>query len=73
MSISFISGQLGLGGAERQLYLLSKGLAERGWLVSVINLNPSMNAWEGALTQAGIRVYSVPRNLKHILLSLIHI
>lgn len=55
--ILFITGQLGLGGAEKQLYLLSSGLLARGWSVSVISLNGGAgDYWEEPLRKCGVFV-----------------
>ena len=67
-SVCFITGQLGLGGAERQLYLLVKGLSNNGWRVSVISLNPDQNDfWENPLLKLGIRIYKIPRSSNPLL------
>jgi L-malate glycosyltransferase len=76
-SIIFITGQLGLGGAEKQLYLLVRGLVEAGWKVSVITLNPGKeDYWEMPLRELGIAFHgvapSIPRyrrllNIQNIL------
>jgi len=59
--IGFLTGQLGLGGAEKQLYLLAKGLIQEGWHVFVITLNPDReDYWEGPFHELGIRLYKVP-------------
>lgn len=61
-SITFITGQLGLGGAEKQLYLLVRGLTQSGWRVSVITLNPGVgDYWEKPIKELGIPLYEIPR------------
>lgn len=62
VSLAFIAGQLGLGGAEKQLYLLVRGLLQAGWRVSMMTLNPYENDyWENPLRELGVSVVSVPR------------
>ena len=59
-SVAFITGQLGLGGAEKQLYLLVKGLVQEGWHVSIITLNPDKGEyWEDPLRDLGIRIHGI--------------
>jgi len=63
-SVAFITGQLGLGGAEKQLYLLVKGLVQEGWHVSIITLNPDKGEyWEDPLRDLGIRIHGISRAL----------
>src|SRR5262245_3468672 len=64
-SVAFITGQLGLGGAEKQLYLLIKGLVQEGWRVSTITLNSDKGEdyWEGPLRELGIPIYAISRAL----------
>lgn len=58
--IAFITGQLGLGGAEKQLFLLARGLLREGWQVSVINMSHQQNEyWEKPLRDIGVSVYGV--------------
>jgi glycosyltransferase involved in cell wall biosynthesis len=55
LSICFVTGQLGLGGAERQLYLLAKALVARGHVITVITFHAHCgDYWEGPLTDLGI-------------------
>jgi glycosyltransferase involved in cell wall biosynthesis len=62
-SVTFIAGQLGQGGAERQLYLLARGLKEHGWRVHVITMNPGMgDYWEKPITELGVSLSGVPRS-----------
>lgn len=57
--ILFIAGQLGLGGAEKQLYFLTKYLVEENWRVTVIDFYPEQNGyWRGPITDLGITIYS---------------
>ncbi len=59
--IVFLTGQLGLGGAEKQLYLLTRSLVRRGWCVTVITLNGGAgDFWEGPIQDAGIQLLSIP-------------
>lgn len=48
-----------LGGAERQVMLLSKGLRRRGWQVSVVALSGSGGASAAELADAGVRFLSL--------------
>ena len=59
-SITFIIGQLILGGAEKQLYLLIKGLVERGWKVAVITLHGGCgDYWEQPIRDIGVDICEV--------------
>lgn len=59
-SVTFIIGQLVLGGAEKQLYLLVRGLMQRGWDVSVITLHPGHNDyWEVPIKEMGVRFFGI--------------
>jgi glycosyltransferase involved in cell wall biosynthesis len=63
LSVAFLIGQLGLGGSERQLYLLASELKSRGWQVSVLNLNPcESDYWVSPLKKLGLPVHDIPRN-----------
>ena len=54
-SVTYIIGQLILGGAEKQLYLLAKGLVARGWSVSVITLHGGHgDYWDGPIRELGV-------------------
>lgn len=67
LSVSFIIGQLGLGGSEKQLYLLARELILCGWRVSVFNLNSgSSDYWTQPLEQLGISVYSLPQGYSQL-------
>lgn len=60
--VVFIAGQLGLGGAERQLYYLANGLERAGFQISIINLSPDLDHYWGDRFQTdGIPVWDVPR------------
>jgi glycosyltransferase involved in cell wall biosynthesis len=62
-SIGFITGQLRLGGAEKQLYLLVRELNKKGWQVTVINMSHNPNEyWEQPLSELGVQVYGVRMN-----------
>jgi glycosyltransferase involved in cell wall biosynthesis len=59
-SITFIVGQLGLGGSEKQLYLLIKELILRKWQVVVLYLNSDTgDNWAHPLEQLGATVFSL--------------
>ena len=60
-SICYITGQLGLGGAERQLYLLVRELARRGHQVTVLTFNAGCDDyWEAPLKALGINLVAIP-------------
>jgi glycosyltransferase involved in cell wall biosynthesis len=54
MRIAFVIRALGMGGAERQLVALARGLALRGNQVVVFTLYPSLDDHEAALAAAGV-------------------
>lgn len=55
--ILFITGQLGIGGAEKQLFLLATNLRQRGWNVSVITLNGNAgDYWEVPFAESGLQL-----------------
>ena len=59
-SVTFIIGQLILGGAEKQLYLLVKGLHERDWKVAVITLHGGHgDYWEKPIRELGVLLCEV--------------
>jgi glycosyltransferase involved in cell wall biosynthesis len=65
--IAFITGQLGLGGAERQLFLLATGLLQKGWQVSVINMSHQQGEyWEHVLCESKIPVHKIQMNLSRL-------
>ena len=65
--IAFIVGQLGLGGAEKQLFLLARGLLQKGWQVSVITMGPREGEyWEQPLREVGIPVSHIKMNLSRL-------
>jgi glycosyltransferase involved in cell wall biosynthesis len=58
-SIVFISGQLGLGGAEKQLYLLIKSLIKQGFEITVIDFYPQQHGyWRGPIQALGVNLIS---------------
>ncbi len=59
--IGLVIGQLGWGGAERQLALLARGLLERGETVSVICLSRVLTPFGDELERAGVRVQTLER------------
>ncbi len=60
--LTLLTGQLGFGGAERQLYALATGLRDRGFSVKVATLNPQAgDYWEERLRDDGIEVLPIPR------------
>jgi glycosyltransferase involved in cell wall biosynthesis len=67
LSVCFIIGQLGMGGSEKQLYLLTRELISRNWRVNVISINPSTgDYWEPQLKQLGISVSALPQTAGYI-------
>lgn len=59
-SVTYIIGQLVLGGAEKQLYLLVKGLVNRGYKVNVITLHGGHeDFWEKPIRDLGVEVFEV--------------
>ncbi len=64
----YIIGQLGLGGSERQLYLLLKHLDKSRFEPHVVVFNPSPYVvLDDDLRTLGVRVYTVPLGCKGIL------
>ena len=62
-TITFITGQLGLGGAEKQLYLLTEGLLREKWEVSVITFSPDTNNYyQEPLRDLGAEIVKIPQN-----------
>ena len=58
---AFLTGQLDWGGAERQLFLTARALAERGDAVGVACLSDQVEPYGPRLQAAGIAVASFPR------------
>jgi glycosyltransferase involved in cell wall biosynthesis len=58
--VMHLIGQLGRGGAEKQLYGLAVALQKRGWRQSVVSFSPG-GVWAERLEAAGIRSYVIPR------------
>jgi glycosyltransferase involved in cell wall biosynthesis len=59
--ITIVARQLGMGGAERQLYLLATNLSPTRFSVEVLSLGASSDErWAHALREAGIPVAHVP-------------
>jgi glycosyltransferase involved in cell wall biosynthesis len=59
-SVLFVTGQLGIGGAERQLYLLACGLLSNGIEVAVVSLNGGHDDyWETQFRAAGVALECV--------------
>ncbi len=59
--IGLVIGQLGRGGAERQLTLLAEGLARAGEKVEVFCLSELVEPYGPRLEAAGIKVRAIPR------------
>jgi hypothetical protein len=61
-SVAFIIGQLGLGGAEKQLYLLLREITRSGKRAIVLTLNPDRkDYWEQPIRDLGVPVIGIPR------------
>lgn len=54
-----VIGQLGRGGAEKQVFCLATALHRQGWEQAVISFHPG-GVWENPLREAGIPVHLVP-------------
>lgn len=66
--IVYLIGQLGLGGSERQLYLLLKHLDKKIFEPHVVVINPSPHVvLNDRLEAEGVRVYAIPENCRGIL------
>ena len=59
--VALVIGQLGFGGAERQVSLMAQGLAGAGWPVSVICLSELVEPFGAEIEQAGISLYRIKR------------
>ncbi|MBZ0112988.1 MAG: glycosyltransferase [Thermoanaerobaculia bacterium] len=61
----FLVGELGLGGSERQLYLLLKNMPKDGLRIVVVVFNPSSNeVLDDAIRDLGIEVIPIPRSIR---------
>ncbi len=60
--IAFLAGQLGLGGAERQLFYLLSGLPRDIFELRVLTLNPGYgDYWEAKIRELAIPLIEIPR------------
>ncbi|MDD2922522.1 MAG: glycosyltransferase [Anaerolineales bacterium] len=74
IKIVYLIGQLGLGGSERQLYLLLKHLDPSKFEAAVIVFNPSAYVTlDEAIRQLGFQVFAIPESRRSILPRLIYI
>lgn len=65
--IIYLIGQLGLGGSERQLYLILKYMDKSKFDPHVVVFNPSANyTLDDDLRQVGVQVHAIPPNVKGI-------
>tara|TARA_B100000424_G_scaffold225510_1_gene185688 strand:- start:697 stop:1773 length:1077 start_codon:yes stop_codon:yes gene_type:complete len=64
-TIIFIIGHLSHGGAEKQLYLLIKGLDKYGFLPLVICLSETNHPWGDRITRLGIKVIYISRFFRY--------
>jgi glycosyltransferase involved in cell wall biosynthesis len=60
--VAIVVGQLGYGGAERQVSILAKGLAESGWPVTVVCLSGILEPFGEELERAGVGLRWIPRS-----------
>lgn len=68
IKIVYLIGQLGLGGSERQLYLLLKYIDPKIFESHVVVFNPSPHlVLNDALQSIGIKVYQIPQSCGGIL------
>jgi glycosyltransferase involved in cell wall biosynthesis len=64
----YFIGQLGLGGSERQLYLLLKHMNKTKFELHVVVFNPSENCTlDDNLRKEGVKVYAVPSQMRNVL------
>src|SRR5262245_1612957 len=66
LGLALISGQLGLGGAEQQLYHLLSGLDRSRFRPVVINMGLHDEYWEQPIKSLGVPVWHIPRSLGRI-------
>lgn len=69
-TIVFIAGTLGIGGAEKQLFLACKGLLADGWNVKILTLSPEKyEYWEKPLSTMCVEIIPIHNRsiLKRIL------
>ncbi len=59
--IVHLIGQLGRGGAEKQLFCLTRALQRRDWPQAVVSFNPG-GVWEERFTEIGIPLWTIPRH-----------
>ena len=59
--VALVIGQLGFGGAERQVSLIASGLAGAGWPVSVICLSELVEPFGAEIEKAGVRLHRIKR------------
>lgn len=61
--VGIFIGQLGMGGGERQLYLLLSKIDTKRFVPIVITFNPDRkDFWEEKIVQRGIKVIGIPRS-----------
>ena len=67
LRIIYLIGQLGLGGSERQLYLLLKHMDKTRFEPHVVVFNPSPNyTLDDDLRKAGVHVHAIPLDVKGV-------
>jgi glycosyltransferase involved in cell wall biosynthesis len=63
VKVVYLIGQLAVGGGERQLYLLLKGMDRDRFVPTVITFNPDLNEyWEEPIRALGVPLLGVPRS-----------
>jgi glycosyltransferase involved in cell wall biosynthesis len=66
--VVYIVGQLGVGGGERQLYLLLKGINRERFVPTVITFNPGPKQyWEEPIRALDVSLLGVPRSWNKLL------
>ena len=64
-NIALVIGQLSLGGSEKQLYLLAKGLHKSSYNVFVIVLTTITEPYGRMLEEEGVEVISIKNRLPY--------
>lgn len=66
-ALVYLTGELGHGGSERQLFLLLKHLDPQRWARHVVVFNPtSYPVYNDALRRLGVTVWELPREVRGI-------
>lgn len=59
--VTHVIGQLGRGGAEKQLFRLAAALQKRGWQQSIVAFSPG-GVWADRFREVAIPLFMVPRS-----------